>query len=70
MSNIVLQFTLLGKYIYTVKINTGDEPISNTIWGLDGTYQKTSPFITISSSEVNLSTNSNLPSSIPNSAAC
>ena len=31
---------------YTVKINTGDEPISNTIWGLDATYQKTSPFIT------------------------
>ena len=31
---------------YTVKINTGDEPISNTIWGLDGTYQTTSPFIT------------------------
>ena len=31
---------------YTVKINTGDEPISNTIWGLDGTYQKSSPFIT------------------------
>ena len=31
---------------YTVKINTGDEPISNTIWGLDGTYQKKSPFIT------------------------
>ena len=24
---------------YTKKINTGDEPISNTIWGLDGTYQ-------------------------------
>ena len=31
---------------FTVKINTGDEPISNTIWGLDGTYQKTSPLIT------------------------
>lgn len=31
---------------YTTKINTGDEPISNTIWGLDGTYQKNSPFIT------------------------
>ena len=31
---------------YTVKINTGDEPISNTIWGLDGSYQKNSPFIT------------------------
>ena len=31
---------------YTTKINTGDEPISNTIWGLDGTYQTASPFIT------------------------
>ncbi len=30
----------------TQKINYGDEPISNTIWGLNGTYQKESVFIT------------------------
>ena len=31
---------------YTKKINTGDEPISNTIWGLDGTYQTVAPWLT------------------------
>ena len=31
---------------YTQKINTGDEPISNTIWGLDGTYQTVTPWLT------------------------
>ncbi len=31
---------------YTDKINTGDEPISNTIWGLDGTYQTEAPWLT------------------------
>ena len=31
---------------YTDKINTGDEPISNTIWGLDGTYQTEAPWMT------------------------
>jgi len=31
---------------YTQKINTGDEPISNTIWGLDGTYQTLAPWLT------------------------
>ena len=30
----------------TQKVNTGDEPISNTIWGLDGSYQKDSRWIT------------------------
>ena len=31
---------------YTQKINTGEEPISNTIWGLDGNYQTEAPFLT------------------------
>ena len=31
---------------YTQKINTGDEPISNTIWGLDGNYQTEVPWLT------------------------
>ena len=31
---------------YTDKINTGDEPISNTIWGLDGTFQNEAPWLT------------------------
>ncbi|MCF8296281.1 MAG: cell surface protein SprA [Saprospiraceae bacterium] len=30
----------------TQKINFGDEPISNTIWGLDGTYQTESRLLT------------------------
>ncbi len=30
----------------TQKVNTGDEPISNTIWGLDGSYQKESRWLT------------------------
>lgn len=30
----------------TYKVNTGDEPISNTIWGLDGSYQKESRRLT------------------------
>ncbi|MFH0867062.1 MAG: cell surface protein SprA [Bacteroidota bacterium] len=30
----------------TQKINFGDEPISNTIWGLNGTYEKESNFLT------------------------
>ena len=28
---------------YTQKINTGEEPISNTIWGIDGNYQTDAP---------------------------
>jgi cell surface protein SprA len=31
---------------YTTKINTGEEPISNTIWGLDGNYQTEAPWLT------------------------
>ncbi|MGC6471176.1 MAG: cell surface protein SprA [Flavobacteriales bacterium] len=31
---------------YTRKVNTGDEPISNTIWGLDGTYRRESSLLT------------------------
>lgn len=30
----------------TKKINVGDEPISNTIWGLDGNYKTEAPFLT------------------------
>ena len=31
---------------YTTKINSGDEPISNTIWGLDANYQTEVPWLT------------------------
>mgnify|MGYP000061527323 FL=1 len=31
---------------YTQKINTGEEPISNTIWGLDANYQTESAWLT------------------------
>ncbi len=31
---------------YTQKINTGEEPISNTIWGLDANYQTEAPWLT------------------------
>ena len=30
----------------TQKVNIGDEPISNTIWGIDGTYRTESRFLT------------------------
>lgn len=30
----------------TTKVTMGDEPISNTIWGLNGTYRTEAPFIT------------------------
>jgi len=30
----------------TQKVNIGDEPISNTIWGIDGTYRTDSRFLT------------------------
>jgi len=30
----------------TQKVNTGEEPISNTIWGIDLTYNKEVPFLT------------------------
>ncbi len=46
--NINLGATLLNlnERPLTVKTNYGDEPISNTIWGMDFQYQKESPFIT------------------------
>ena len=31
---------------YTKKVNSGDEPISNTIWGIDGTYRRESNLLT------------------------
>ena len=31
---------------YTQKINNGEEPISNTIWGVDGNYQTEAPWLT------------------------
>ena len=30
----------------TQKTSYGDEPVSNTVWGVDGTYRKESPFLT------------------------
>ena len=30
----------------TQKVNIGDEPISNTIWGIDGTWRTDAPFLT------------------------
>lgn len=31
---------------YTNKVNIGDEPISNTIWGIDGSYTTEAPYLT------------------------
>ncbi len=45
-------FTLSGTILrltekpLTNKVNIGDEPISNTIWGIDGTYSTEVPFLT------------------------
>ncbi|MBN1250830.1 MAG: cell surface protein SprA [Bacteroidales bacterium] len=45
-------FTLGGTILHlsekplTNKVNIGNEPISNTIWGLDGTYTTEFPFLT------------------------
>ena len=45
-------FTLGGTILHlserplTQKVNIGDEPISNTIWGIDGTYRTDSRFLT------------------------
>jgi cell surface protein SprA len=46
--NLTLGATILNlsEKPITQKINYGDEPISNTIWGLNGTYEKESMFIT------------------------
>ncbi len=30
----------------TQKVNVGDEPVSNTVWGVDGTYRRESRFLT------------------------
>lgn len=45
-------FTVGGTFLHlnerpiTQKVNIGDEPISNTIWGVDGTYRTESRFLT------------------------
>ncbi|HOT89671.1 MAG TPA: cell surface protein SprA, partial [Bacteroidales bacterium] len=46
--NFMLGATILNltEKPITQKTNFGDEPISNTIWGLNGTYEKESVFIT------------------------
>jgi len=46
--NLTLGGTILNltERPITQKINYGDEPISNTIWGLNGTYEKESNLIT------------------------
>lgn len=46
--NFLLGATLLNltERPYTYKVNIGDEPISNTIWGLNYSYQTESPFLT------------------------
>jgi cell surface protein SprA len=46
--NLTLGATILNltERPITQKINFGDEPISNTIWGLNGTYEKESNFLT------------------------
>ena len=36
----------LSERPYTQKINSGQEPISNTIWGLDANYQTEVPWLT------------------------
>lgn len=36
----------LSENSQTIKINMGDEPISNTIWGINGAYKKESQLIT------------------------
>ena len=46
--NLTLGATILNltEKPITQKVNYGDEPISNTIWGFNGSYQKESMFIT------------------------
>jgi cell surface protein SprA len=46
--NLTLGATILNltEKPITQKVNYGDEPISNTIWGINGNYQKESLFIT------------------------
>ncbi len=46
--DLLLSATLLNlsESAQTTKINMGDEPISNTIWGLNGSYKTESQFLT------------------------
>jgi cell surface protein SprA len=44
--NLGATFMHLTEQPITQKINIGDEPISNTIWGLDGNYNAESRFLT------------------------
>ena len=46
--DFILGATLLNlsENTQTPKINMGDEPISNTIWGLSGSYKKEAPILT------------------------
>ena len=37
---------MLNSVSISNKINNGDEPISNTIWGIDGNYQTEAPWLT------------------------
>ncbi len=39
-------FLHLSEKPLTQKVNIGDEPISNTVWGVDGTYRTDSRFLT------------------------
>ncbi|OFX16438.1 MAG: cell surface protein SprA [Bacteroidetes bacterium GWA2_31_9] len=47
-NNFMLGATILNltERPLTQKVNIGDEPISNTIWGFDGTYKTDVPFLT------------------------
>lgn len=47
-NNFMLGGTILNltERPLTQKVNIGDEPISNTIWGIDGTYKTDVPFLT------------------------
>lgn len=47
-NNFMLGATILNltERPLTQKVNIGDEPISNTIWGIDGTYKTDVPFLT------------------------
>ncbi len=45
-ANVGATFMNLTERPITQKVNYGNEPISNTIWGLNGTYQDESRFLT------------------------
>ncbi len=44
--NIGATIMHLTESAFTPKVSIGEEPISNTIWGLNGSYRKDVPFIT------------------------